>query len=90
MLVRFSRKFVKQRNKAPKKIKFAFDERLKVFYKNKFDSRLNNHVLTGGFAGCRSINITGDWRAIYREIGADDRVKIIFFDVFGTHSQLYK
>lgn len=33
-----------------------------------------------------SINITGDWRAIYMPININE----VLFIAFGTHSQLYK
>jgi mRNA-degrading endonuclease YafQ of YafQ-DinJ toxin-antitoxin module len=33
-----------------------------------------------------SINITGDWRAIYMPINNNE----VLFIAFGTHSQLYK
>jgi len=42
--------------------------------------------LVGELRGYRSINITGDWRAIFMEI---DGGKIIYFVAIGTHSQLY-
>lgn len=55
--------------------------------KDRDDPKLNNHVLRGKLRGLRSINITGDWRAIFREYKKD---KQILFDSLGTHSQLYK
>lgn len=50
-----------------------------------FHPQLSNHGLHGEYAGVRSINIGGDWRALYRcmEPGV-----AIFFAV-DTHSQLY-
>ncbi len=89
MLVRFSKKFAKQRDKAPKKIQVALNERLGIFYEDRFYSKLNNHALVGSYKGYRSINVSGDWRALYREI-EDERDVIIFFDFLRTHSQLYK
>lgn len=86
MRTSFSRKFVKQYEKAPKKIRSAFDKRFKLFLRDPYHSLLNNHSLTGQFKGCRSINITGDWRAIYSE----HKPSIAIFEAFGTHSQLYK
>jgi addiction module RelE/StbE family toxin len=86
MHITFSQKFTKQRNKAPKAIQKAFDNRLRLFLVNRFDSLLNNHGLKGQYFGYRSINITGDWRAVYRDLNDDG----IYFSAFGTHSQLYK
>jgi len=63
----YSKKFEKQLRKAPLKIKEAFRKRRAMFAENPFHPQLNNHYLTGTFKGYRSINITGDWRAIYSE-----------------------
>lgn len=89
MNIKFGKKFVKQYSKAPQKIKKAFGFRLEIFKKNPFHPLLNNHYLKGKYLSCQSINITGDWRAIYSEtLGKDGKVAI--FLTLGTHSQLYK
>ena len=85
MNIGYSKKFSKQFAKAPKKIQCAFKERLMIFMKNKFDSLLNNHQLTHEYSEYRSINITGDWRAIYEDI--DDET--VYFVYLATHSNLY-
>jgi addiction module RelE/StbE family toxin len=86
MEVRFSRQFVKQYNRAPVRIRQAFNNRLKIFFMNPYAFSLNNHQLLGKLKGLRSINVTGDWRALYsRQDGV-----LIVFEVLGTHSQLYK
>ncbi|MCH7952032.1 type II toxin-antitoxin system mRNA interferase toxin, RelE/StbE family [Patescibacteria group bacterium] len=87
MRVQFSRQFKKQYKKAPRKIQTAIDRRLKLFIKDPDDPLLRNHSLRGRLKGFRSINITGDWRAVFREF---EKENLIFFDTFGTHSQLYK
>lgn len=87
MQIKFSKKFDKQYDGAPNKIRNAFDERLDLFLKNKFHPLLNNHALKGEYEGHRSLNITGDWRAIFRELNSG---KITYFEILGTHSQLYK
>lgn len=85
----YSRKFIKQLKKAPLSIKIAFRDRLIIFLKNPFAPILNNHMLKGKYLSSQSINITGDWRAIYSEtLGKDGKVAIFF--ALGTHSQLYK
>ena len=73
--------------KADKKIQSAFFERLRLFEDNPFYPMLDNHRLTGKYEGCRSINITGDWRAIFREF---ENYGLVSFETLGTHSQLYK
>lgn len=89
MPIRFDRQFSKKYDKAPAKIKKAFNQRLGIFLQNTLSLALNNHALTGEYSGCRSINITGDWRAIYVEEEISG-TKTIVFVAFGTHSQLYK
>ena len=83
----FSRRFEKDLSKAPKKIKIAFKARLEIFLKDKFNQTLNNHSLTGNYKDYRSINVTGDFRAIFREF---DNGEVIYFETLGTHAQLYK
>lgn len=87
MQVKFSRQFKKDYQKIDKKIKSSFEERLELFLRNPFNAQLNNHALTGKYKGYRSINITGDWRALYTINKAE---KEIAFEAIGTHSQLYK
>lgn len=43
------------------------DERILLFAKNPFHEILRNHSLSGEYNGCRSINITGDYRIIFEE-----------------------
>lgn len=87
MQIKFGDVFTKQYDKAPTKVRKAFDERLTLFCANKHHPLLNNHQLLGKYQDCRSINITGDWRAIYRDFDSDETV---YFITLGTHSQLYK
>lgn len=85
MKIKLSKKFKKQYFKSDIKIRKFFDERLRIFIKNQDERVLNNHYLTGKLRGYKSINITGDWRAIFYESDIDT----ITFVMFGTHSQLY-
>ncbi len=62
-----------------------FEERLALFVENQYHPLLNNHSLQGEWAGCRSINITGDMRAIFEEIAENN----FEFIAFGSHSELY-
>ncbi len=86
MQIKFSKFFLKQIEKAPEFIKLAFEKRLRIFLLNKHNLVLNNHNLKGKYQGCKSINISGDWRAIFEELKNGD----IYFEFIGTHSQLYK
>lgn len=85
MEIEFSAVFRKQYHKANEKIKKSFAKRLKLFKQNPHNPILRNHSLTGIYKNQKSINITGDWRAIYSQIGNK-----IIFEALGTHAQLYK
>ncbi len=86
MNVVYSKKFLKELDKSPKKIKKAFFKRLRLFKDDYTHPLLRNHNLTGKMTGLSSVNITGDWRAVY-EKQSDEAV---VFVRIGTHSQLYK
>jgi addiction module RelE/StbE family toxin len=86
MQIEYSKKFIKEFKKCPPKIKTVFKNKLKTFIKDRFDSTLNNHALSGKLKGYRSINISGDWRAIFQEVKEND---VVYFVVIGTHSKLY-
>jgi len=89
MNIKYSATFKKQYKKTPKKIQEKVKERLSLFVKNPTNQLLNNHALTGKYQGYRSINITGDRRAIY-SIRQDLKLKQeYYFELVGTHSQLY-
>ena len=85
MVVEISRKFTKQYDKAPLVIRLSFQNRLRIFKEAPYAPILQNHWLKGEWLGHRSINITGDWRAIYFHI---DEQRVVFRGI-GTHGQLY-
>ncbi|MBI4226146.1 type II toxin-antitoxin system mRNA interferase toxin, RelE/StbE family [Candidatus Roizmanbacteria bacterium] len=86
----YSTKFLKQLKKAPLSIRIAFRKRLAFFIQDQSHPLLNNHSLTGNLKGYRSINITGDWRAIFSEYEDEEGKKVVVFEMLGTHSELYK
>lgn len=85
MQIEYSKKFIKEFKKCPSNVKANFKIRLELFINDECHPILNNHCLTGELKSYRSINISGDWRAIFQEI--DDEV--VYFVAIGTHSQLY-
>ena len=85
MTLRFTATFKKQYKKLPKAFQTQFDERLRLFTVDATDARLRVHPLQGAFAGYWSMNVNGDFRAIYHRIGDD----VVIFALIGTHSQLY-
>lgn len=84
MNVRFSKNFLKQYKKL-RAVQKKIDGRLVLFRRAPHDPALNNHALTGEYKGYRSINITGDFRALYELV--DNHTA--FFITIDTHSNLY-
>jgi addiction module RelE/StbE family toxin len=82
--IEFTPLFNKQRKAAPLEIKKAFQDTLALFIVEPDHPSLRNHPLKDKFAGVRSIDVTGDWRALYRR----EHERIIFVEL-GTHDQLY-
>ncbi len=85
MKIIYEKKFVKVFKKLLPKLKEKFYERLNAFVNNKYDQILDNHPVDKAYPGCRSIDITGDIRAIFFEDG-----EVVTFVAIGTHAQLYK
>ncbi len=86
MLIFTNKNFDKSFAKLSPKIKESFINRLDIFVADNFDPVLNNHSLKGEYFGYRSINVTGDYRAVYKIVATHE---VCFIDI-GTHSQLYK
>jgi len=86
MNVRFHKNFIKSYRKLSAKLQSQTDERLVLFRNDPYDLVLNNHLLKGKYQGNRSINITGDFRAIFKLLDAD----LAYFVEIGTHDKLYK
>lgn len=80
-----SKRFDKQYAKLPARIQTKVTERLVLFIRNQSDPVLENHALKGEYARCRSINITGDLRLIYKLTNTDT----ISLLLIGTHHELY-
>jgi addiction module RelE/StbE family toxin len=85
MVIQTTKAFDKQYVKLNLKVKTSFKRRLGIFKVSPFDVALRNHALKGKYLGYRSIDITGDIRALYTVQGDT----IIIFGFIGTHSQLY-
>ncbi len=85
MQIELHRNFLKGYMKLPKKIQEKFKERRNLFIENSFHPLLDNHSVEPTYPNCRSINITGDYRALF-EIKEKDAV---VFVKIGTHSELY-
>jgi len=84
MIISFHREFTKRFKKLSVQQKRKFKERVALFAEDPFDPTLNNHALRGTYRGYRSINVTGDLRAIYKSDG--DNALFVAID---SHSNLY-
>jgi addiction module RelE/StbE family toxin len=84
--VEYTKLFEKQIKKLGSKVKDKFKVRQRLLIESPHDPQLNNHALKGSYQGYRSINVTGDIRALYTQRGST----IIIFAIIGSHSELYK
>jgi addiction module RelE/StbE family toxin len=82
--IEFSPAFQKLLARAPTEIKQAVQDTIDLFEENPHNPALRNHPLREEYAGCRSIDVTEDWRALYRE-----EAERFFFSDLGTHEKLY-
>ncbi|MBI4268337.1 type II toxin-antitoxin system mRNA interferase toxin, RelE/StbE family [Candidatus Uhrbacteria bacterium] len=85
MKVVFHKRFKRQVAKYPA-LSSQLDERIALFVNDPFHPMLNNHQLAGKWARYRSINITGDYRAIYESVKDD----LAYFVDLDTHGNLYR
>jgi len=82
--IEFTNLFNKQRDSAPLDVKIAFRDALELFLEHPTHAALRNHTLAGKYAGVHSIDVTADWRALYRKESEQ-----IIFVALGTHAELY-
>ena len=89
MIVKYSPKVLDKLKKSNVRIRKSFKERILIFSKNPYDMELNNHLLKEPYLGCRSIDITADWRAIYEEMQIGEEIEAYFL-ILGTHGELFR
>lgn len=80
--------FIKTLKKLNFRIRKSFKERILLFSKDPYNLQLDNHPLRKKYQRYRSIDITADYRAIYKEIHENEEI-IAYFTELGTHEQLY-
>jgi addiction module RelE/StbE family toxin len=85
MKIGYHKKFLKDFDKLPSKLQQKFYERLRIFSQDPFQPLLNNHSVDAAYPDFRSINVTGDYRALYQNISEDH----VQFMRIGTYSELY-
>lgn len=88
LLIEFSSLFNKQRKSVPLHIKVAFRETLEVFLENPHHEALRRHFLKEKYAGYQSIDVTSDYRAVFKETKIKTQIIITFYTI-GTHEELY-
>ncbi len=80
-----STRFRRHYRKLPTHLQDRTDERLELLLRDPFNPLLNNHPLHGVRRTDRSINVTGDYRVVYRETESS---AYLLIDI-GTHDDLY-
>lgn len=80
--------FLKNLKKVDIRIRKSFKERIILFSKNPTDPQLKNHALRGQYEGYRSIDITANYRAVYKEVKIGEE-PVAYFSLLGTHEELY-
>ncbi len=88
MTIRYTDNFLRQLKKSDTRIRKSFKMRILIFAKNPYDSQLNNHPLEREYQGQRSIDITADYRAIFKEVIIEGDT-YIYLTSFGTHKELF-
>ena len=86
LIATFSKNFKKSFKKKDKFVQEKARKRIRLLREDPSDVLLNNHKLQGEYEGLNSINITGNFRAIFKYIDEDH---IVLTDI-GTHTELYK
>jgi mRNA-degrading endonuclease YafQ of YafQ-DinJ toxin-antitoxin module len=59
-----------------------------ALFDRSFRPALRNHALHGTLAGYRSIDVTEDYRAVFRKTVTGGQALIVFH-LLGTHKELY-
>lgn len=89
MKVRYDPAFIRSVKKLDVIIRKNLKEKLALFIIDPFNPQLDNHALRKEYKGFRSIDISSDFRALYREVLEGEEL-VAFFIVIGTHKQLYR
>lgn len=84
MQIYLHKKFYKDYAKLTTRIQKKFKEKRDLFFHDEFNAALNNHALKGKWLGYRSINVTGDIRAIFKR-----GPETVIFVAIDSHSNLY-
>ncbi len=86
--IKYAKRFRGQYRKADKEVRVAFSQTLELFIEEPNHPMLRNHPLKEKFAGLLSIDVTDDWRAVFKE-EQSGKQQVITFHMLGTHKELY-
>lgn len=81
----YARIYKRQFKKPPPDLQQKVMQRLALFLSDEMSPILDNHPLRFEWKGYRSINITGDYRLIFKK----ESDMLIRLEEIGTHSELY-
>lgn len=81
-------RYDKQYARADAKIQMKVDDTLIHFIQDPLHKSLRNHALKWKLLWFRSINVTWDWRIIFKEM-SDNKYELVELVDLGTHSRLY-
>lgn len=81
----YSRIYKRQFKKLPNDLQRKVMERLTLFMQDEMYPLLDNHPLRFEWKGYRSINITGDYRLIFKK----ETERMVRLEEVGTHGELY-
>lgn len=88
MNVIYDSAFYVKLKKVDVRIKKSVKQKILLFSKNPKDPQLNNHPLKKEYLGYNSIDITADYRALYKIIKVENEI-FAYFVLLGTHDELY-
>ena len=84
MNISYTSGFIKESRRLAPEIRQQLKHCIELFSENPLHPSLRNHPLKGKYKSQRSIDVTGDVRALYMQKG-DEAI----FVTVGTHNQLY-
>lgn len=84
-VIHHDRVFERQLKKLSKELREKLKERLNLLIRDASNPILNDHKLGPPFESFRSINITGDYRLVYKRLDPNT----YYLRAVGTHHQLY-
>ena len=88
MRVYYDPAFYGKLKKVDVRIRKSVKEKIIIFSENPNNLQLNNHLLEKEYEGYRSIDITSNYRALYKEIEQGEE-KVAYFVFLSTHDELY-